>query len=93
MTVDDDEVRAMENRLRTNGWANKPEPYFQSSRVRPSRTSLMPIEAKIRQVARWIAHESRGSWPTYQWVAGEFELSYDDAVLAVSEAKRLVGNE
>lgn len=91
MTQDDDEVRAMENRLRTNGWTNKPEPYFKASRIRPAADSLLPIEAKVKQAARWIAHNSDGTWPSYQWVVDEFGMSFDDAVRAVGEAKRIKG--
>lgn len=90
--MDDDDVKAMENRLRTNGWTSKPEPYFQASRVRPAAKSLMPIEDKIKQAARYLAHECKGgTWPIYQWVADEYGLSFDDAVRVVGEAKRLVG--
>lgn len=92
MTMDDDEVQALENRLRTNGWASKPEPFFQASRIRPAADALMPIEAKVTQVARYLAHHFDGvSWPTYQGTADEFGLSYDNAVLAIGQAKRLAG--
>lgn len=89
---DDDEARAMLNRLRTNGWAKPPEPFFKASRVRPAVKSLMPLEDRIKSTARWLAQEFRGgSWPIYQWVADECGLSFDDAVRAVAEAKRLAG--
>jgi hypothetical protein len=91
-SYDDDDVKAMENRLRTNGWASPPEPFFKASRVRPAAKSLMPLEDKIKSTARWLAQEFRGgSWPIYQWVADETGLSYDNAVRAVAEAKRLAG--
>lgn len=93
MTQDDDDIAAMANRLRTNGWANKPEPYFKASRVRPAAKSLMPIEEKVRLAARWLAHSfGEGVLPTYQEIADEFCLSYDDAVRAIGEARRLAGS-
>lgn len=88
-SIDDDDVRAAETRLRTSGWANKPEPYFQPSRIHPT-APLVPIEQKVSQTARWIAHHWQGVWPTYQETADEFGLTYDQAVLAVGEARRLV---
>jgi hypothetical protein len=94
MSMDDDDVKAMENRLRTNGWTSKPEPYFQASRVRPAANSLMPIEAKVAQAARWLAHTfGKDVLPPYQEIADEFGLSYDDAVRTVGEAKRIAGQQ
>src|SRR5688572_24403732 len=96
---DDDEIRALENRLRVAGWANKPAPSLLSSEHKKRRhlktSAVEPdhgfgvLDARVRAAGEWLAdHRDDAEWPIRQFVVTKFGLSYDDAVRAVAEAER-----
>lgn len=96
---DDDEIKAAANRLRQRGWADKPAPSMLSPAHKKKRhiapaKGFGPLAGGIQEAARIIAKDFNGlTWPAYLEAAHRFGLSYDDAVRAVGEAKRLAGEQ
>jgi hypothetical protein len=96
MTLDDDEVRALESRLRQNGWTDKVSDQRLATKKRrpvsPPPTRFGGLDGQIKAAALQLVSEHNGySWPTFGAIAEVFGFSYDDAVRALSEAKRLSG--
>lgn len=93
---DDDEVRALESRLRQNGWTDKVSDQRLATKKRrpvaPPPTRFGGLDGQIKAAAQQLVGDHNGySWPTFGDIAEAFGFSYDDAVRALGEAKRLAG--
>lgn len=97
MIFEDDEIKAAANRLRQSGWMDDQTTERRSTRKRkiaPAPTRFGSLEGAIVAAAKALAKEYDGySWPTYSEVSGEYGFSFDDAVRALMEAKRLAGEQ
>lgn len=98
MNINDDDVKALESRLRQSGWTDKASPERMSTKKRrpvaPPPTRFGALDGAVTATARRLARDFNGfSWPMYSQIATAFGLSFDDAVRALTEAKRLAGDE
>ena len=96
LDLDDNEVRALESRLRQNGWTDKVSDQRLATKKRrpvaPPPTRFGGLDGQIKSAAQQLASDHNGySWPTFRDIAEAFGFSYDDAVRALGEAKRLSG--
>lgn len=97
MTFDDDDIKAAANRLRQNGWTDttvSDERLATRKRkpIAPPPTRFGGIDASVKFAAQELARDHDGySWPLISDIAQAFGLSFDDAVRALAEAKRLSG--
>lgn len=96
MPHDDEEVRAIENRLRQSGWtdrpiAGRPRP-IKRGKIAPPPTRFGGLDGQIKAAAQTLVAGFDGYfWPTYGEISTAFGFSYDDAVRVLGEAKRLAG--
>lgn len=96
-SIDDDDVKALESRLRQNGWTdtNVSDQRLATRKRRPIApppTRFGGLEAGIAFAARELVRDHDGfSWPLISDIAQAFGFGYDDALRALSEAKRLAG--
>jgi hypothetical protein len=98
MSLDDEEVRALESRLRQNGWTERLSNERLATKKRgpiaPPPKRFGGLDGQIKAASQQLAQQHNGySWPTYGQIAEAFGFSYDDAVRALAEAKRLAGVE
>lgn len=95
-SLDDDDIKALESRLRQNGWTDKVSDQRLATKKRrpvaPPPTRFGGLDSQIKSAALQLVSEHNGySWPTFGAIAEVFGISYDDAVRALGEAKRLSG--
>ena len=103
MTLDDDEIKAAENRLRQSGWLNSDRNLTEQEKaLKKLRTHHVPkkvvgfgpMPGDVKTAAIWLAQNiDKVSRPLRSTIATRFGMSFDDAGRVVSEASRLLGRE
>lgn len=104
MNINDEEIKAAENRLRQSAWMNSDKGLTdQELALKKLRTQHIPkkrgvtfgaMTGDVKSAAIWLASNIDDvARPLRSTISSLYRMSYDDAGRVVAEASRLLGRE